>query len=79
MLAADMGINSIYGTAMYGSVTQVLISALLVTFAYFIIVYKWKRRNLEKLAAQIPGPPALPIIGNALELLGSSESESETE
>lgn len=28
-----------------------------------------------KLAESLPGPPALPIIGNALDLLGSSDSK----
>ena len=48
-------------------------SVTLFTLICYIIVFKWRRRRLEKLAAILPGPPALPIIGNGLEFLGSPE------
>ncbi|RZF47741.1 hypothetical protein LSTR_LSTR006005 [Laodelphax striatellus] len=38
-----------------------------------LLLYKWRRRRLEKLAALMPGPPALPLIGNGLEFIGSTE------
>lgn len=55
------------------SVSGVLISVTFFTLLCYIIVFKWRRRRLEKLAAELPGPPALPIIGNGLEFLGTPE------
>lgn len=49
-------------------ISDVLIPLLLIIIISAFINFKWKQRNLEKAAAKIPGPPALPIIGNALEL-----------
>ena len=74
VLPADMETKNL---VIYTSVTEVLFATMLASLACFIIVYKWKRRKLEKLAEQFPGPPALPIIGNALEFLGSPEGKSE--
>ena len=71
-----METNNFRATVIYTSVTEVLFAAMLVSLACFIIVYKWQRRELEKMAEQFPGPPALPIIGNALEFLGSPEGKS---
>lgn len=39
---------------------------LIVTSLVLILHYHWKRRNLYKLANSLSGPPALPILGNAL-------------
>lgn len=72
-IPAGMEINSILPTVTNVNVTQVLFTAALILLVCFIIVYKWKYRKLEKLAAQLPGPPTLPIIGNALQFLGSLE------
>ncbi|XP_046665741.1 cytochrome P450 4C1-like [Homalodisca vitripennis] len=57
---------------------SVNVFSVLTTLAvFFSIVYvalfKWRRRRLEKLASQLPGPPALPVIGNGLEFLGGPE------
>ncbi|KAG8249438.1 hypothetical protein J6590_019726 [Homalodisca vitripennis] len=57
---------------------SVNVFSVLTTLAvFFSIVYvalfKWRRRRLEKLASQLPGPPALPVIGNGLEFLGDPE------
>lgn len=57
-------------TAATFRIADALISLLLIIVISAFINFKWKRRNLEKAAAKIPGPPALPIIGNALEVWG---------
>uniref|UniRef100_A0A0K8TVP0 Cytochrome p450 n=1 Tax=Epiphyas postvittana TaxID=65032 RepID=A0A0K8TVP0_EPIPO len=51
----------------------VLIAA---TLAVLVIWLRWRRRNrrLLELAAMLPGPPALPVLGNAL-LFTASPSE----
>lgn len=50
------------------------LGALAVLFALTLAAqYKWRRRRLEKLASQLPGPPALPILGNGLEFLGDPQ------
>lgn len=53
---------------------MIVLNALLVgvftaLLAYYLI-YRWKRRRLYELAAKIPGPVGLPLIGIAFELLG---------
>lgn len=70
LLSVDMDINGILATIANIGLTQVLIFTTLLSFVCFFIVYKWKYRKLEKLAVQLPGPPVLPIIGNAREFLG---------
>lgn len=44
-------------------------------FVLWLIYFKLSRRNLNKHAANIPGPPGYPIIGNLFDLMGSSHSE----
>lgn len=48
----------------FSPVTTVLLT-LLVTY---YIAFKWRRRRMEDLLNKLPGPLALPIIGNALEI-----------
>lgn len=38
------------------------------TFAYFVIMYNKKRARLVKYIDKLPGPAALPIIGNTIEV-----------
>lgn len=45
-----------------------LLPALLLWYAY----WKISRKHMVELAAKIPGPKPLPIIGNALEFMGTS-------
>ncbi|KAK4326216.1 hypothetical protein Pmani_003250 [Petrolisthes manimaculis] len=42
-----------------------LVSTLLLVF---LIVWHFKRRRMVKLIERLPGPPALPILGNALDV-----------
>lgn len=37
--------------------------------------FRFRRRRMEALAAKLPGPPAWPLIGNALQFLGSSHGK----
>lgn len=57
-------------------VAEALATVALTLLVYFIISYKWKRRHLMKLAALLPGLPALPIFGNILEFQGSPEGKN---
>jgi len=47
------------------------------TIISFIVVlwcnYKWNRRQIERLAAKMKGPPAYPIIGTGFEFIGTPE------
>lgn len=40
----------------------------LIVFCAYYVLFKSRRRRLEQLMAKIPGPTALPIIGNTLEI-----------
>ncbi|XP_075233074.1 cytochrome P450 4C1-like [Lycorma delicatula] len=55
------------------STFSVLMSCTIVLLFVSLLMYKWRRRRLEKLASLMPGPPALPILGNGLEFMGSPE------
>lgn len=50
-----------------------LAPALLLWFIYWRI----SRQHMLKLAEKIPGPPGLPLLGNALELIGTSHCKYE--
>lgn len=45
-----------------------LIPALVLWYAY----WRMSRRHMYELAAKIPGPTGIPLLGNALEFIGSS-------
>jgi hypothetical protein len=52
--------------------------ALLLIFFFLFLCYvhfRFRRRRMEALAAKIAGPPPWPIIGNALEFLGSTHGK----
>nr|WCC58131.1 cytochrome P450 [Pharsalia antennata] len=54
------------------SATSIFYFLLLPALALWYAYWKISRKHMNELAEKIPGPKALPIIGNALEFLGSS-------
>lgn len=66
-VAADF--QSTASTAIFYSL---LIPAAILWFMY----WRLSRRHLYELAAKLPGPKGLPLIGNALDLTGTSHSKS---
>ncbi|OAD53067.1 Cytochrome P450 4g15 [Eufriesea mexicana] len=56
------------------SATTVFLSLLIPAVVLYYIYFRISRRHMIELAEKLPGPPALPLIGNALELLGSSDT-----
>lgn len=54
------------------SPTNVFYFLLVPALTLFYIYWKISRRHMIELADRIPGPKGLPIIGNALEFIGSS-------
>lgn len=55
--------------------SQMFYFLLVPLFVLWLIYFKLSRRNLNKHAANIPGPPGYPIIGNLFDLMGSSHSK----
>lgn len=69
-VASDWG-----STANTMAASQMFYLLLVPLFVLWLIYFKLSRRNLNKHAANIPGPPGYPIIGNLFDLMGSSHSE----
>lgn len=57
------------------SATTVFLSLLIPAVVLYYIYFRISRRHMIELGEKLPGPPALPIIGNALDLVGSSDSK----
>lgn len=57
---------------------MILVIALyaLLTILIYWVYWRWKHRRLLELAAKLPGPPALPIIGNALIFIAKPEGNA---
>lgn len=54
------------------SATNVFYFLLVPAVLIWYIYWKVSRRNLIELSEKIPGPNGLPLLGNALEFIGSS-------
>lgn len=48
---------------------------LIPTAILWLVYFKLSRRHLVELGNKIPGPKGFPIIGNLLDLMGSSHSK----
>lgn len=59
------------------SASTVFLSLLIPALVLYYIYFRLSRRHMLKLAENLPGPEGLPIIGNALMFLGSSDSKIE--
>lgn len=57
------------------SATSVFFALLIPAVVLYYIYFQVSRRHMLELAEKLPGPPGLPLLGNALEFLGSSDSE----
>lgn len=58
--------------------TAVFYSLLVPAALLWFVYWRLSRRRLYQLAAKLPGPKGLPLIGNALDLTGSSHSKIHT-
>lgn len=68
--------GSVAATAATGmSATSVFMALLIPAVLLYIVYFRISRRHLIELGEKLPGPRGYPIIGNALELLGSSDSK----
>lgn len=57
------------------SSTYVFLSLLVPALALWYAYWRISKRHLLELASKIPGPKGLPLIGNALDLIGSSHGK----
>ncbi|XP_058798639.1 uncharacterized protein LOC131668464 [Phymastichus coffea] len=56
------------------SATSVFFTLLVPALVLYYIYFRVSRAHMLELAEKIPGPKGLPLLGNALELLGSSDT-----
>lgn len=52
-------------------VLQALLIGVVTTIIVWYLRYSWKRKHLYQLAARIPGPNGLPLIGVALSVMSN--------
>lgn len=73
----EMITGSVAAVASTGiSASAVFLSLLIPALILYYIYFKISRRHMLELAEKIPGPEGLPLIGNMLLLLGSSDSKA---
>ena len=66
--------GSVAATSATGlSATTVFLSLLVPALVLYYIYFRISRRHMIELAEKIPGPTGLPLLGNALEFMGSSD------
>lgn len=71
----EVVVGTVGATAATGlSATSVFLSLLIPALVLYYIYFRISRRHLIELAEKIPGPAGLPLVGNALELIGSSDA-----
>uniref|UniRef100_A0A0K8TV51 Cytochrome p450 n=1 Tax=Epiphyas postvittana TaxID=65032 RepID=A0A0K8TV51_EPIPO len=56
------------------SLTLVAMVTTLAALVYWLL-WRWRNRRLLELAAKVPGPPALPVLGNALLFMASPNEQ----
>lgn len=72
MIAGSVAAAASNGLSSSAIFLSLLIPALVLYYIYFRI----SRRHMIELAEKIPGPEGLPLFGNALLLLGNSDSKA---
>lgn len=72
----EMITGSVAATSTSQSASAVFLSLLIPALVLYYIYFKMSRRHMIELAEKIPGPEGLPVIGNMLLLLGSSDSKA---
>ena len=74
-LAAEMGTSTASPESLVPATmitaTNVFYMLLLPAVVLWYVYWKMSRKHLVELAEKIPGPPGLPLLGNALEFTGS--------
>ncbi|XP_034948968.1 cytochrome P450 4g15 [Chelonus insularis] len=56
------------------SASSVFLTLLVPALVLWFVYYRISRRHLIELGNKLPGPPGLPLIGNAAEFMGSPDS-----
>lgn len=57
------------------SASSVFYFLLVPALALWVAYWKLSRRHMIELAAKIPGPDGLPVVGSLMSFMGSSHSE----
>lgn len=71
MVASTVAAASATGMTASSVFITLLIPALILWAVYF----RLSRRHLIELGEKLPGPAGWPLVGNALELIGSSDGK----
>lgn len=72
MSATTAGTENLTSPSSTLTATSVLYFLLIPALVIYYIYWKVSRKHLIDLAEKIPGPNGLPLLGNALEFIGSS-------
>ena len=68
-------VSADYPSQPQGASMTVFFSLLIPALVLWYIYWKLSRRQMYKMAEKLPGPPGLPLIGNALDLTGTSHGK----